>query len=471
MKSIKMFLSFSFGNWVGALIGVITIPVMTRFFSPEEFGKASMFNMALNILMLITMFGIDQAFVRFFYEEKTKELLNKCLKLTFTVYLFILLIFFVFRESISIYLFDIYDPLIIFLLGISSLLYVLNKYSVLILRMNLMSWQYSFTSIGIRLFELIFVIMFFYLMGNGYTTIVIAKIATVFLVTVIAVYLGKQSLKRQDDRPVKNKNSLKDILKYSYPLALTGLLTMLLQSVDKIAIKEWSTYEELGIYVAGFRIVAILDVLVASFTTYWTPLALERFVNNNNETENKEFYKKANTLISCVMLIAAIGIIMFKDVVVLLLGENYKNAAMIMPFLVFTPLMYVASETTVIGINFYKKVRWHLVISVIVLIINIGANICLVPYLGSKGAALAAGISALLFFVLRTHISLKYYKIQFLLAKFYLLVFLLMGYAVYSTFYEWNFYNVIFGSILLLLTVVLYYKDLKVEIEKYFVKN
>lgn len=171
------------------------------------------------------------------------------------------------------------------------------------------------------------------------------------------------------------------------------------------------------------------------------------------------------------MLIAAIGIIMFKDVVVLLLGENYKNAAMIMPFLVFTPLMYVASETTVIGINFYKKVRWHLVISVIVLVINIGANIYLVPFLGSKGAALSAGISALLFFVLRTHISLKYYKIQFLLAKFYLLVFLLMGYAVYSTFYEWNFYNVIFGSILLLLTVVLYYKDLKVEIEKYFVKK
>lgn len=470
MKSIKMFLSFSFGNWIGAIIGVITIPIMTRFFSPEEFGKASMFNMALNILMLITMFGIDQAFVRFFYEENTKKLLRKSLTLTLVVYLILLFLVFLFRESISIYLFDIYDPAIVFLLCISSILYVLNKYSVLILRMNLLSWQYSFTSIGIRLFELIFVILFFYLMGNGYTTIVVAKIATVFLVTFCAVYLGKNSLKTQDSELSKKENSLNDILKYSYPLALTGLLTLLLQSIDKVAIKEWSTFKELGIYAAGFRIVAILDVLVASFTTYWTPLALERFVNNNNERENKEFYKKANTLISFVMIIAATGIIMFKDLVVLLLGEKYKDAAMIMPFLVFTPLMYVVSETTVIGINFFKKVRWHLFISIVILIINIVGNICLVPYFGSKGAALSAGVSALFFFILRTHIAQKYYKIEFFLFKFYLLILLLMGYAFYSTFNNWNFYNAVMGFVILILTVLLYYKSIKAEIKKFTVK-
>lgn len=466
-----MFISFSFGNWIGALIGIITIPIMTRFFSPEEFGKVSMFNLALNILMLFTLFGIDQAFVRFFYEENSKKLLQKCLKLTFFIYLFILVLVFFFRIQLSVYLFGTYDPGIIFLLCISSILYALNRYSLLVLRMEQKAWQSSIAAIALRLFELIFVVLFFYLLGNDYSTILYAKVITVFLVTLIAILFSKYGNQKMVNASIKTENSIKDILKYSFPLALTGLLTMVMQSIDKIAIKEWSSYKELGIYVAAFRIVAILDIIVASFSSYWTPLSLERFVNNDNHTENKVFFLKANTLISFLMLMAATMIIMFKDVVVLLLGEKYKEGAMIMPFLVFTPLMYVVSETTVIGIEFYKKVRWHLFISVVVLIVNIIGNICLVPFIGSKGAAISTGFSSIVFFILRTHISLKYYQIGYFLNKFYFLIFLLMGYAFYSTFYSWNLFNLMIGLSILLFTVVLYYKNIKVEINKYIFKK
>ncbi len=69
--------------------------------------------------------------------------------------------------------------------------------------------------------------------------------------------------------------------------------------------------------------------------------------------------------------------------------------------------MYITSETTVIGINFFKKVRWHLLISFAVLAVNISSNLLLVPRLGARGAAISIGMSYVLFFALRTHISFE----------------------------------------------------------------
>lgn len=43
------------------------------------------------------------------------------------------------------------------------------------------------------------------------------------------------------------------------------------------------------------------------------------------------------------------------------------------------PLMYTLSETTVIGINFQKKPKWHSIIAVVSWVTNIIGNFYLVP--------------------------------------------------------------------------------------------
>ena len=53
-------------------------------------------------------------------------------------------------------------------------------------------------------------------------------------------------------------------------------------------------------------------------------------------------------------MLVAVGTIMFKDLIILLLGKDYREASMVIPFLVFMPLMYTISETTVGGIDFKK---------------------------------------------------------------------------------------------------------------------
>ena len=67
-------MSFSIGNWIVLVIGLISAPLITRIIEPTEYGKYSMFTMYANIFMLIITCGLDQSYVRFFYEEDEQKI-------------------------------------------------------------------------------------------------------------------------------------------------------------------------------------------------------------------------------------------------------------------------------------------------------------------------------------------------------------------------------------------------------------
>ena len=70
---IKSFFQFSIGQWVAALISFITTPITTWLIIPEEFGKASMFTLAFNLLLNIALLGADQVLSGCFMKKRKKR--------------------------------------------------------------------------------------------------------------------------------------------------------------------------------------------------------------------------------------------------------------------------------------------------------------------------------------------------------------------------------------------------------------
>lgn len=444
---LKKFISFSFGTWIGLIIGVISTPIITRLFIPEDFAKASMFNLAINILMIFVMFASDQSYVRFFYEEerdKRKFLLRNSLKIPLVIFFVTSLSILYFRNEVSVFLFGEQHDNIIYLLVASIIIYVINRFSVLVVRMEQLGKIFSILQILLKLLELIFIIALVYLFGNSFENLIYARVATIFIVGLVAIYYGIEHWKFFNKK-LETTHTVKDIAKYSSPLVFSLMITWLFQSFDRFAIKEWSTMHEVGIYVAGFRIAALLVIVQSSFTTFWTPVSLEHYEKDPDDTA---FFTRINRIITIVMMLIAVGTIMFKDVIALLLGEEYRSASMIMPFLIFMPVMYTISETTQIGINFKKKVKWHLVISIVAAIFNLAGNYFLVPIYGGKGAAISTGLSYIVFFSLRTLFSLRYYKVNYHLKQFYSYTLLIVIYALYNTFIENWLVSGIMGTII-----------------------
>ena len=72
-KYLKKIFGFSLGPVVSAIIGFITIPITSNLIDADQFGLASMYNLLNNILTIVILVGIDQAYMREFNEEEDKE--------------------------------------------------------------------------------------------------------------------------------------------------------------------------------------------------------------------------------------------------------------------------------------------------------------------------------------------------------------------------------------------------------------
>ena len=121
-------------------------------------------------------------------------------------------------------------------------------------------------------------------------------------------------------------------------------ITSLMNALDKLALDRFCTRSDVGIYTSAMNLLAVFSVIRTSFNALWIPSAVEAYEKNEN---HKEYFQRGNAFITILMLMFGAGMIMCKDLFVILLGEEYRSAAQIFPFLMFEPIMYTISETTV----------------------------------------------------------------------------------------------------------------------------
>ena len=453
---VKKFLSFSIGNWVSLLIALISTPFITRILSPEDFGVFSLFTIILNLLLIVSMLGTDQSYGRFFYEvdkELRKSLLFKCLRISFSMLIVLSMIILIFHKYAGIFLFNSKDFDLVILLILGLLVSIVNRFSLLVVRMEQRGGLYSALQVITKLldFTILLLIYFSYLNINAYIIPILSMIVSCFLVTVITILVTKENwMFDKVDTRSKKVFKYRDLINYGIPLAVTMIMTWIFQYIDRFFIKELGDYTELGLYAAAFKLVAILNIIQISFTSFWVPLSNQKFHENN---ENRLFFSGMFSIISFVMITMGFILIIFKDLLKIFFGEQYIEAVYIFPMLVLIPIMYTISEISVVGINFYKKPKFHILISLFVCLVSIIGNIILVPYFGAKGAAISTGLSYVFFLVFRTIFGMKNFQFYIDYKKIYFEILLLTIFALISTLIDSNPLQIGIGLFFLMIII------------------
>lgn len=470
----KKFLSFSIGSWIAIIIGFFQSMIVTRLIKPYDLGGFKMFEMYTSFAMACIICGSDSAFIRFFYEEdenNRKNLLFNCLKVPFIVNFISILFLIIFGNAISSYLFEGNKKGVI-LLALHTTFLILNRFSTTVIRMKQKGKTFSALVVAQKISNLIFIVVYSISNGSNSMTLAYAAFFSNLVVTLIAILVELElwnpfTLKRN-----QNGKTQREILNYGVPLAFTILISILFQMTDKGTIEYFSGRSEVGIYGSAGFVIVLIDIVKNSFSTFWTPVAFEKY---KNEPENVKFFENMNQIITIVMFLGGILLILFRDLIILVLGSEYRAARFIIPFLTLMPIMYTISETTVIGINFLKNPKAHIHISIVCFVLNLIGNIILVPIYGGKGAAISTGLSNIVFFIMRTSISLKHFKVNYHLKKFSIITLAFTSYALYATFNKVNMIYIFIGIGELLLLYALY-KDyinrgISIFIKKYIKKQ
>lgn len=453
---IKNFMIIGSGTFISMFIGFITTPIITRAVDPTAYGEYSVFTLYSSIAVMVLYLGMDQSLVRFFYDKDSIEykhsLLYKCIKVPLLLCLVVLVISFIIQKM-NLWSFELGNT-VFWLLCIYTFVQVVYRFSLLLVRLQYKSKTYSALGIINKVAYVTLALAFLYSgkISDSISLILALTIAAIICL-IVSIVCEKEIWYKNNCGVDECTIDVVSLIKYAFPYVFSMGITILFQTADKLALSAFGSYSDVGIYSSTMTLVNVFAIVQTSFNTLWAPMAVEHY---NKEPEDKSLYYKGNQIITVVMFFIGLTLILFKDVFALLLGEKYREAAYILPFLIFNPIMYTISETTVNGLVFMKKSNLQVVVAVGACVVNVIGNTILVPILGCKGAAISTGLSYIMFFTLRTYLSNKFFYIDFKLRRFYALTVIAVIYAGYSTFNSFSVLSVIGYLICIAFILILY---------------
>lgn len=426
---IKKLMGFSLGPVVGAFLGFLNTILLTWFLIPDDLGKVSMYILFSTLLSLGIYLGLDQAFMREFNGSDDRiKLFWTSITLPLIISIITAFILLLLYKPVSNLFFDEVSFLLILLLGASIPLYIVERYSFLILRMQEKSLQYSLLNIVNKLNNLIMSYIFLKFINKSYVGVVEGSFCALLLNCIFQIWYTREYWfkKLQIDRKVLNT-----MLRYGLPLVPAMLIGWLFNSADRITMRYLSSFSEIGIYSAAFKIASLMTIVQQSFTTFWVPTSFRWY----EEGVKRDRFIKVSRYLTSIMTILFSFVVLFKNLLVMILSPNYIDSSKSVGFLLLVPVMYTISETTTIGIAFSKKTKYNLYVSVISFALNLIGNLILVPKYGALGASISTGLSYIGFFLIRTMISKKIwydFSIKFYLVNIALTIILVFTDLIFN---------------------------------------
>jgi O-antigen/teichoic acid export membrane protein len=155
---ISNIVGFSLGPVISAVIGLVTVPIIAWLFNPEDIGRINIFHVAMTFGLLISMFGLDQAYVREYHEVEDKDqLLLICFLPGFIFLLLVGGVSLLYSNNIADFLY-LQDNPVLYWLTISAVITMyITRFLSLILRMEERGWAYSLSQVVPKFLQLVLV--------------------------------------------------------------------------------------------------------------------------------------------------------------------------------------------------------------------------------------------------------------------------------------------------------------------------
>lgn len=463
MKSksfFKQIIDIGIGTFITILIGIITTPIITRLVDPNIYGDFALFNTYLTLGLSFACMGLDQSFIRFFYEVRNDTekivLFEKCIKIPLILWGLVSVTLVILKKT-SIFVGLSYLNILCFV--ISLLIILINRFSLNWLRVNDESRLYASLNCITKLFYVFFSIVLIKTTStiNQYYILVMANCMAVCIPTLIACLWTRRIAGNNKYNLRLNKPSYINLLSYGIPLMISTSVFSVFQATDRLSLNYFCSASIVGVYASAQTLMTVFSIIQQSFNIVWGAKAIEKY---EKEDDIENYYIFVHRVMVVCMFTFGATILLFKNVFVLLLGDKYREASTIIPFLMLNPIMYTISETTNLGIIMKKKSLYQVYVGIISCITNVIGNFVLIPLVGAKGAAIATGISYIIFWGLRTIFSQKLMYIKYGTNKLLVIIVAFCFMAYYHMTYSYFVIEMIIYILFLFLLINLYRKEI-----------
>ncbi len=397
------------GNIIPILIAIIKSPVFTRYFTPAEYGYYSLTTITFALLSIVLFTSISSCIWRFYNKYKSNDNLSgfyTLLLIFYTISIVILLV----TSLIWIRLNN--DVIITRLVKLCFWQFTtaeLITIFLVILKLEEKAAVYNIiNSLKVFIsFVLLYILTF--KLGHRVEALVLsnAVINSVILFVIIAASIHNLRFSFKS----VSKAEIKEFVNYGGVSVFIKLGLLVLMFSDRYVIKIFDDFSNVGIYNQVYNLGQIsLATIAAVFFSAISP-KLNRELESNILRTNK-LIRKYLKLYLLYMLPMTVYLSLFaRQVAFVLLGKEFRPGYTIIPYIMFSSFLGGITMFHDVHLKFSNKLRTISTGVVIALLTNIILNFILIPLFGYKWAAITTFISYLLMFLYYSKIvSFSYFK-------------------------------------------------------------
>jgi O-antigen/teichoic acid export membrane protein len=400
----KKILAYAIGPVGSGIFSVATLPIITWFYNVDDVGRISMLQVFTSFAILFFCLGLDQSYVRAYHDSDNKPLLLKHVMFPGVCICILssLLIFIYKPDFISKILYNIESVYLSFLTFFCFIVALISRFLSLTLRMQERAIAFSMSQVLPKILLLLFVISTVVWAGSRDSK----QLFTANALALFIAFLIFAWNTRNDWIPAFaqkfDKVEFQTHLSYGFPLLIGGLASWGLNVSDRIFLRLFSSYTDLGVYSVAMSIASAATIFATIFNTIWAPLVFKWV--SSSEIDLKKIDDISEYILMAIYFIVVVAGL-FSWLLDFILPNQYLSVKYLIIICIIGPLFYTLSEVTGIGIAIAKKTRFSMYASIAAMLTSIVLNFFLVKKLGALGAAISTAFSFWFFYILRTEFS------------------------------------------------------------------
>lgn len=385
-----------------AVLGAVTIPLLTWVFSPADIGRLYILQVVVSFSVLLLALGLDQAYIREFHGSLDRAALLKTVVAPGAALLLLLAACGATMPSqLSALLFGVSDPVYFWVAVGCIVVAFASRFLSLILRMEERAIAFSMSQAIPK--ALLLALIAFIVIADLQRRFLELELA--YFMSLLAVFLlfGWNTRKQlfAASRSPFDRAKLRKLLKYSMPLVFAAMAYWGLTATSVFSLRAFSALDQVGLYSVSMSAAGVALIFQSIFSVVWAPIVY-RWAADGTDMSRVNHVARQGLAIVLVIFVAC-G--MFSWLIDYVLPSSYSDVKFLVLCSVVQPLLYTLAEVTGIGITIVRRTALAFWSTFVALLANVVLNVLLVPEYGASGAVVANACAFFIFFVARTEAS------------------------------------------------------------------
>lgn len=418
-------LVYGIGSAANSAALFLLVPYLVNVFTPEEYGAWSIFEVAILLLNMVMLAGLEVGLMReywFLSDDKKRARLAGSVLLAIALWGGVWFAGGLFLVASGLPISIPGVPLtLIEVLAIAWLEAIFTFYLTLF---RIREQAFTFVLLSVARMVL-FMGLSIGLVHSGYGLPggLLGRLGGTLLALAGASALGFRYIS-----PVLDIASLKRVIRYGLPLLPTNLASYILLASDRYVLQHFASLESVAVYTFAYKIATTLDVLVTRpFALDWAPRRFKIATQNNPPHKYAQvllFYLWAATFFG--LCVIALTPAFYQWVA----PREYWPGMKLVQVILLAYLIYGLSYPLNVGIMLKDRTQYLPIIGWIAALICLGLNFWWIPRYGMVGAAWATVVAYGVWTIGIAGLSLKLYPVPYSLQQIgFLLLVALAGYA------------------------------------------